>query len=129
MSETVKPADLHATPIDLDEIDRQARAAAAETPGWWRRGAIEKYHVFCQCDDALAPIGRVLLKMNTYFPHEATAAFIAAASPDVVIALTARVRELEAGLLEACKQAARGPMWGSDVKRLRAVAEKGTVRR
>lgn len=82
--------------LDLDDLERKARDASKETPGWWRRGGIETYHVFCQHDDGLAPeAGRVLLKMNTHFPNAITAEHIAAASPPVVLALIARIRELE----------------------------------
>jgi hypothetical protein len=53
----------------------------AATPGPWRRGAVEHHHVFCPHPGALAPeLGRVLLRMNEYFPHADDATFIAAAS-------------------------------------------------
>lgn len=64
----------------------------ARTPGEWRQGAVEKYNVFCSADDpdVLAPgLGRVLLGMNTHFPYEADAAFIALAS----IAMSRLIRQ------------------------------------
>ncbi len=70
----------------------------ARTPGLWRQGSVEKYNVFCDCDDpdVLAPaLGRVLLRMNTYFPHERDAAAIENWS-SVVTALLAEVRALRA---------------------------------
>jgi len=88
--------------IDLDEQERRARAAATEAPGWWRPGAVEKYNVFCQHDDGIAPpLGRVLLRMNIHFPHEQVMEHIAANNPPVTLALIARIRELEMALADA----------------------------
>ena len=82
--------------INLDDLEAKARAA---TPGWRRQGTAEKHHVFIQHDHGIAPeLGRVLLRMNEHFPYEADAAFVAACSPDVVLALVGRVRELESRL-------------------------------
>lgn len=81
------------TEEQLDELERKAAAAGSETPGWWRPGAVEKYHVFAQCDDGIAPpLGRVLLRMNVHFPHEQTMEHIAANSPDVTLRLVAIAR-------------------------------------
>jgi len=84
--------------LDLDDLEAKARAA---TPGWRRQGTVEKHHVFIQHDHGIAPeLGRVLLRMNEHFPYEADAAFVAACSPDVVLALVERVRRAEARIAE-----------------------------
>lgn len=82
--------------------------AEAATPGEWRQGSVEKYHVFVECRDAEA-LGteRVLLRMNTWFPHEDDAAWIAAASPTTVIALLDELTALRAARDEACALALR----------------------
>lgn len=70
------------TTITSDELAEWRRATLAATAGEWRQGNVEKYHVFCDAPDRdlLAPeLGRVLLKMNTYFPYESDAHFIAIA--------------------------------------------------
>lgn len=52
---------------------------AKMTPGPYRQGAVEKYNVFCPCEDALAPeLGRVLLAMNPHFPYVDDAAGLVA---------------------------------------------------
>jgi hypothetical protein len=51
---------------------------AAATRGPWRHGTFERYHVFVPHGDGYGP-ERVLLRMNTFFPHEADAALIVAA--------------------------------------------------
>jgi hypothetical protein len=60
--------------------ERWRAVTDAATPGEWRQGSIEKYHVFVECRDAES-LGqeRVLLRMNTHFDYEADAAFIAEA--------------------------------------------------
>lgn len=80
------------TPAELDALERLCEAA---TPARWRAGAVEKHHVFARHDEGLAGLGgeRVLLRMNEHFPHEADAAFIAAAR-EAVPALIAEVRHL-----------------------------------
>ena len=89
-------------PLDLAEHAAAAQAAAIETPGWWRRGAVETYHVFCQCDDGIAPqLGRVLLRMNVHFQNTATAEHIARNPPAVTLALIQRIEELESALRQA----------------------------
>lgn len=112
--------------IDLDELDRKASAAAEETPGPWRRGAVEWHQVFAQYDNALAPqLGRVLLRMNTHFPNAITAEHIAACDPGTVGGLIDRIRELEAALSES-REHIRDP---SADRRAREILEKGAVRR
>lgn len=89
-----------ANPIDKQKLRAIAQAA---TPGPWRQGVIEKHHIFVE-----TPAGewmgheRVLLRMNTYFPHDADAAFIAAASPSTVISLLDENDRLRKLALEAC---------------------------
>jgi hypothetical protein len=74
---------------------------AAATRGPWRHGTFERYHVFVPHGDGYGP-ERVLLRMNTFFPHEADAALIVAAVNvlphllDVVGALERASRDLHA---------------------------------
>lgn len=82
------------TSEELDAIEARAKAA---TPGPWRVGSEEQWHVFGDPDgDHIMGrgygIGRVLLGMNIHFPYDADAAFIAAARSDVP-ALVAALRE------------------------------------
>ena len=126
------------TPIDLDELERKARLCFAASADPWETETIDTRGRMPDYCSAFAIVKtdneEQIADAYTDTPWGDRqcldhAAHIAANSPPVTIALVARIRELEAGLREACQQAARGPMWGSDVKRLRAVAEKGTVRR
>jgi len=62
--------------LDLDHLSSLLDAA---TPAPWREGSVERYHVFAQCrDPACLGTERVLLRMNTHFPHADDAALIAA---------------------------------------------------
>jgi hypothetical protein len=82
--------------MKLDLAAIRARANAA-TPAPWRAGSRETWHVFGAIGDPslMAPVlGRVVCRINQHFPHEADAAFIAAARTDVP-ALVARVEALE----------------------------------
>ncbi len=73
--------------------------ASKATPGEWRQGNVEKHHIFVESQDAhWLGHERVLLRMNKHFPHEADAAFIAAASPSTVIALLDELEQLRAAL-------------------------------
>jgi hypothetical protein len=81
--------------VNYDDLYAKAKAAS---PGPWRNGTQERWHVFVPNNQPLA-MGpeRVLLRMNEHFPFEADAAYIAAASPDVVMRLIEereRFREL-----------------------------------
>lgn len=85
---------------DIEQLCREAlEDDKRATPGPWRQGNVETYHVFCPYADALAPeLGRVLLRMNTHFEHEADTAFIAAArtrEPLLAKALLAERKEME----------------------------------
>jgi hypothetical protein len=96
-------------PITMEQISELETLAAAASPGPWRAGAVDTFHVFIpnRAPGALGP-ERVLLRMNEHFPFEADAAFIAAAR-EAVPALIARVRTLrgvvELGALTLCKLA------------------------
>lgn len=109
-------------PFDPAALSQLAAAARRETPGWWRGGARERDRVFCQHDDGIAPpLGRVLLRMNTHFPHEATAAYIGACPPAVPLALLERIDELELALRRVCDDATKPRQ--ADDRVLRAALE------
>lgn len=94
--------------IDLDELERRARACQAETEhdGEWflpERDDTEwllgsSVVTTSKSPRPLEAGGRVLVQANTNFPSEATLAHIASVSPPVALALIARIRELEAAL-------------------------------
>lgn len=78
----------------LDDLEAKARAA---TPGPWREGSVDRDCVFCPATHPeRMSHERVLLRMNGHFPHEADAAFIAAANPATALALIEAVRAAEA---------------------------------
>jgi hypothetical protein len=103
---------------DLDKLEAIARAGQERSPGPWRRvrhrpGSVDERfdYIF---DSSPRPEGfddydggtwdgkRVLETDGGYYePKGATGAFIEAFSPDVVLALIARIRELETGLHRA----------------------------
>lgn len=84
------------------------RLAEAATPGPWRAGAVDTWHVFAPSThaDAMGP-ERVLLRMNMHFPFVADAAHIAHAHPGRVrawLGCVARLRErVQRGHEEDCR--------------------------
>lgn len=92
---------MSAPPLDIDAINARARAATqgqlyVDRPN--RSGAPTPQVV-------RAP--RAVVAMTDIVAHCTTpedAAHIATSSPSTVLALTARIAELEAGLIEACDQ-------------------------
>ena len=125
--------------LDRDEIERKARACQVETEhdGEW----------FVPSDDdsewllgsstvttsksprPYATAGRVLVQANTNFPSAALLAHIAAASPPVVLALVARIRELEAFIADRAREIERVQHDAdeSDAVAYRAILAKGVV--
>lgn len=85
--------------IDLDELERKAKTAAASSDDWARRPANE------------------LLRADGDRAH------IAANSPPVTLALIARLRELE----EALRSATVTPWYHRQREDLLTVLEKGAV--
>lgn len=81
-------------PLDLAALRGLCEQA---TPGPWREGSVEKEAVFCEHGCSFGPgIERNLLRLNKHFPHEADAAFIAAARTALPALLdeVERLREL-----------------------------------
>lgn len=74
-----------------DELSAIEARAHAATPGPWRHGTLEKYHVFCTGTGWAVPDERVLLRMNHHFSPDMDARFIAHARTDVP-ALCAELR-------------------------------------
>jgi hypothetical protein len=114
--------------IDLDHIEKTARLAQKRNPGPWRRvrmiGGKDGFHDLAPgdhendvdyiMDSAPMPDGyaeycggdwfgeRVVETDGGYYdPKEATAEHIANMSPDVVLAMVERIRELEAQIEES----------------------------
>jgi hypothetical protein len=95
----------------IEQRIREIRERVANaSPGPWRRGHVELYHVFCKHPEGLAgPVlgERVILRMNEHFPYLDDVSFIANARQDLpdlcnaVEALLARVEELEKAGTEA----------------------------
>lgn len=100
--------------MNLSEIERIARAAQERNPGPWRRSrwnddvegdgrfdyirdSSPKPDGFDDYDGGVWR-GKTVLETDGgyYEPKEATAIYIAQCSPDVVMAMVARIRELEA---------------------------------
>lgn len=93
------------TDTELAEIEARANAA---TPGPWRVGHAETWHVFGDVGnpELMAPAcGRVLLRANEHYRHGHDMAFIAHARADVP-ALVAEVRRLR-------ELVARAETWGN----------------
>lgn len=90
--------------IDLDELERKARAA---TPGPWavetrRLGEGLGFEHFVRQAEASPPYPAHGIATACQWSDDGPdAAFIAAASPDIVLALIARVHSLENALTEA----------------------------
>jgi hypothetical protein len=110
--------------IDLEKLEAKAKAATGESKwnglpdGSWH----EADHVANALDDFYeSEQSAAVLRVD--------AEHIAANSPDVTLALIARIRELETALGEACRLGTRGAMWDSDIKRLRTILNRGTVLR
>lgn len=92
----------------LDDLERKARACQVEIEydGEWflpERDDAEwllgsSVVTTSKSPRPLEAGGRVLVQANTNFPSEATLGHIAAASPPVVLALIARIREVERAL-------------------------------
>jgi len=90
--------------LDLDELELRAKA---ETPGPWRveMGSLDKggAHVLTAAPSDRSWTDSPMIVSHYFYPHDdVDFAFIAAANPAAVLTLIARVRELEAGLVEAC---------------------------
>jgi hypothetical protein len=115
--------------------DRARAALEGVTPGEWRQGNVERYHVFVECRDAES-LGheRVLLRMNTHFEHEADARFVAAA-PTLVRELADEVDALRSLLGESVRIGVdiaeyfdlNDPLAGAAVKRLATIRREGGV--
>lgn len=92
-------------PMTPDELQACRERVEKATPGPWRVGSVETYHVFVPCSTCIGP-ERVLLRFNEHFPHGDDAAFIAAARTDVprlfatVEHAEARAEKAEAALAE-----------------------------
>ena len=92
-------------PMSTEELKACRERAEAATPGPWRVGSVETYHVFVPCSTCMGP-ERVLLRMNEGFDYGADAAFIASAREDVPRLLAtvdhaeARAERAEAALAE-----------------------------
>ena len=69
-------------PMTADERNAIRARAEAATPGPWRVGSVETWHVYVPCSTCIGP-ERVLLRFNEHFPHGAEAAFIAHAREDI----------------------------------------------
>lgn len=108
-----------------DDIKRLKRLAEQATPGPWRvnmKG--HSYHEVARVNDLeIAPPNSVDLSHWTV-----DAAYIAAASPDVVLALLDEIERLRAALTKANAQAERFEReWylrGDEIEQLRADAER-----
>lgn len=121
------------TKIDLDDLERKARAA---TTGPWSWDDKDGYIVD---PGGLVAFGEPTHEGNHRIEiSDENATHIAANSPPVTLALIARIRELEGALREACdgwRDHVLSDHYGnpisqltkSDLARPRAVLEKGTV--
>ena len=94
--------------IDLDELERKARAA---TPGPW-------CWIHGDFADTLKRLGdqEVVLRIpdddRSIYPHPRNCSYLVRSSPDVVLALIARIRELErgyGGLVAECEERTENP--------------------
>lgn len=101
--------------MDKPSISELEALRAKMTPGPYRQGAVEKYNVFCPCEDALAPqLGRVLFSMNPHFPYADDAAGLVAehnAMPEL-LALAKAALELNSAKKAAHK--ANSAYWDAD---------------
>jgi uncharacterized small protein (DUF1192 family) len=105
--------------LSEEKLAELKRLALAAPPGKRRAGNVESYHVFVHHPEGLAgPImgERVLCRLNEHFEHGDDAAFIAACSPDVVLALVAEIERLNA---ERIKQGQRADVAQSDCGELK----------
>lgn len=88
------------TKLNLDDLEAKARAAQEEAPGPWRvdllgSDGVDGVYGTAPVGDDDRPPKIIETDSGFYPPSLPVAAHIAAASPDVVLALVARVRELE----------------------------------
>lgn len=100
--------------IDVGNLKKLALEAKARLDGVsmgpWRAGTTWQYNVFIPYPQGIGP-ERVLLRMNTAFPHEVDARFIAAAREDVpaladaVLELVAEVARLRAVVVDDSEDA------------------------
>lgn len=109
------------TKIDLDELERKARAA---TPGPW-------CWIHGDFADTLKRLGdqEIVLRITdddrSIYPHPRNCGYLACSSPDVTLALIARIRELEA----LATQVIRDHVRHIDESEMHALLEKGAVLR
>lgn len=131
--------------IDLDDLEQKAQWAS---PGPWRQGKVAgqcmlkhqhtgafhctyTYRIETKSDGALRCIAIepniTLVSYDDNGPvlSESNAAHIAANSPDVTLALIARIRELEEALRSAADISDHGAMLHSDSDQLLALVAKG----
>lgn len=99
--------------IDLDELERKAGAA---TQGAWTNGTDPSHFGAPEVTDGVT--------FAYFVPDAANAAHIAAASPPVVLALIARIRELEAAIVEVRNDLRDGCVGQQE---LDALLDKGVV--
>lgn len=116
--------------VDLDELERKARAA--EQDEWrWRGGVLEGVN---NGQVVLwAPDGNDDTDEPALIVSVSDAAYIAAASPPVVQALIARIHDLEAALdgalaLASTPERNQDESWDRAFRAHLATLEKGTVR-
>lgn len=119
--------------IDLDDLERKARAAQRETGTelWHRPGPQDQWWLLagsCVTNSERPGIdmtdnGRVLLQANTNFQSADTLEHVAANSPPVTLALVSRIRELDDALSDALAYTIPGP----ERDRLVAVLARGAV--
>jgi hypothetical protein len=69
-------------PMTDEELQACRERAEAATPGPWRVGSVEPWHIFVPCSTCIGP-ERVLLRFNGHFMYGAEAAFIVRAREDV----------------------------------------------
>ncbi len=108
--------------VNIDEMEKIAKAAQEGNPGPWRKFNYDKpadRSFDFIVDSSPRPdwmddpdeewIGErvITTDSNCYGPHGATAEHIAAFSPDVVLGLIARIRELEGVLCPSCERELR----------------------
>jgi hypothetical protein len=110
--------------LDLDALERTARAAQTESPGpWVIRWTDEAMRRVDWIND-VAGDSVVVGDSGIYPPHGDAARHIAANSPPVTRALLARIRELEDDLRGWLEAFGDGP---EDFPETRKLLEKGVV--
>lgn len=109
----------HLTQKRVAEI--RARTERA-TPGPWRVGYVEKWHVYCPHPNGIAPeLGRVLFRVNEHFPYIPDVEFVANARQDIsdLLAAVGAQREELLGLRRD-----RALMWSAINDRRCALLDK-----